>query len=79
MISGSISKVEAGTKIADETAVALNKIVEDVTKAAELVSDIAVASNEQAIGIGQVNQALCKYHKWFRQILPHQKNGCSGQ
>ena len=58
MISGSISKVEAGTKIADETAVALNKIVEDVTKAAELVSDIAVASNEQAIGIGQINQGI---------------------
>lgn len=58
MISGSISKVEVGTKIADETAVALNKIVEDVTKAAELVSNIAVASNEQAIGIGQVNQGI---------------------
>lgn len=58
MISGSISKVEAGTKIADETAIALNKIVEDVTKAAELVSDIAVASNEQAIGIAQINQGI---------------------
>lgn len=58
MISGSISKVEAGTKIADETAEALNKIVEDVTKAATLVGDIAVASNEQATGIAQVNQGI---------------------
>ncbi|NTV77630.1 MAG: HAMP domain-containing protein, partial [Clostridiales bacterium] len=51
MISGSISKVAAGTKIADETAEALNKIVEDVAKAANLVGDIAIASNEQATGI----------------------------
>ena len=58
MISGSISKVAAGTQIADETAVALNKIVEDVAKAADLVGDIAVASNEQATGIAQINQGI---------------------
>lgn len=58
MISGSIIKVEAGTKIADETAGALNRIVEDVAKAADLVGDIAVASNEQALGIAQINQGI---------------------
>jgi len=58
MISGSITKVAAGTKIADETAVALNKIVEDVAKAADLVGDIAVASSEQATGIAQINQGI---------------------
>ncbi len=58
MIEGSIKKVEAGTKIADETASALNKIVEDVTKAATLVSEIAMASDEQAAGIEQVNQGI---------------------
>ncbi len=58
MISGSILKVEAGTKIADETAEALNKIVEDVAKAANLVGEIALASNEQATGIAQINQGI---------------------
>lgn len=58
MIEGSIKKVEAGTKIADETAKALNMIVEDVAKAANLVNDIAIASNEQAIGIEQINQGI---------------------
>jgi methyl-accepting chemotaxis protein len=58
MIEGSIKKVEAGTRIADETASALNKIVEDVTKAATLVSEIAMASDEQAAGIEQVNQGI---------------------
>ncbi len=58
MIEGSIRKVEAGTKIADETAQALNKIVEDVAKAATLVNAIATASNEQAAGIEQINQGI---------------------
>ncbi|MDP4095178.1 MAG: methyl-accepting chemotaxis protein, partial [Bacillota bacterium] len=58
MIEGSIVKAEGGTKIARFTADALNKIVEDVTKAASLVGEIAVASNEQASGIAQVNQGI---------------------
>lgn len=58
MIEGSINKVEAGTKIANDTAQALNKIVEDVAKAANLVADIAEASNEQATGIAQINQGI---------------------
>lgn len=58
MIEGSIKKAEDGTKIANETAIALNKIVEGVAKAASLVNDIAVASNEQAAGIAQINQGI---------------------
>ena len=58
MIEGSITKVEAGTKIANDTAEALNRIVEDVAKAAALVADIATASNEQATGIAQINQGI---------------------
>ncbi len=58
LIEGSIKKTENGTKIASETANALNKIVDDVAKAAYLVGDIAVASNEQASGIAQINQGI---------------------
>lgn len=58
MIEGSIKKVEAGTKIANETADALIRIVDDVTKAAALVADIASASNEQATAIAQINQGI---------------------
>ena len=58
MIEGSIKKAEDGTKIANETATALNKIVDGVAKAATLVSGIAVASNEQSSGIAQINQGI---------------------
>ena len=58
MIEGSIKKAEAGTHIANETAEALNRIVEDIAKAANLIGDIALASNEQASAIGQINQGI---------------------
>jgi methyl-accepting chemotaxis protein len=58
LIEGSIEKAEAGTKIADDTAAALANIVTGVEKAVELMGDIAVASNEQATGIAQVNKGI---------------------
>ena len=58
MIEGSIKKTEAGTRIANETAEALGKIVEGVTKMAALVGDIAVASNEQATNIAQIDKGV---------------------
>jgi methyl-accepting chemotaxis protein len=58
LIEGSIKKVEAGTKIADQTAAALSSIVTGVEKAADLVGQIASASNEQATGISQVNRGI---------------------
>ena len=58
LIEGSIKKVAAGTGIANETAQALNQIVDGVTKAATLVGEIANASNQQATAIAQVNQGI---------------------
>jgi len=58
MIEGAIKKVDIGTKIANDTAAALNGIVDGITKAAVLVGDIAMASNEQATAISQINQAI---------------------
>ena len=58
MIEGSIKKSEIGTKIAKDTAEALDRIVNEIEKVAALVNDIAVASNEQDVGIAQVNQGI---------------------
>ncbi|WP_378954144.1 methyl-accepting chemotaxis protein [Pelosinus sp. sgz500959] len=58
MIEESIKKVHMGTKIANDTAEALDGIVQGVAKAAELVGHIAEASNEQASAISQINQAI---------------------
>lgn len=58
MIEGSIKKAEDGSKIAKETSEALALIVKEVGRVVALVSDISEASNEQAIGIEQINQGV---------------------
>ena len=58
LIEGSIRKVEAGTQIANETAGALSSIVSGAEESAELLKGIAVASNEQATGIAQINKGI---------------------
>ncbi len=58
LIEGSISKVQTGTKIANDTASALVEIVSGIEKAAGLVGGIAKASNEQASGIAQINKGI---------------------
>lgn len=58
LIEGTVEKVNHGTSIADETAHALNGIVDGVDKVASFVSRIAAASNEQATAISQINQGI---------------------
>ena len=58
LIEGSLTKVTNGTEIAASTTVSLGSIVETVTKASDLVGEIAAASNEQAQGISEVSAGL---------------------
>ena len=58
MIEGSISSVQNGTRIAENTAAALTDIVSGVEQVAGLVDSIAMASNEQASGIAEVNLGI---------------------
>lgn len=58
MIEGSIRKTEIGTKIAIDTAEALDNIVMEIEKVANLVNEISIASNEQYSGISQINQGV---------------------
>ena len=55
MIQGSIKKAEAGAKVANETAQSLRKIVDNVSEVRNLAADIAIASNQQAAAIAQIN------------------------
>ncbi len=58
LIEGSIKKADVGTRIASKTADALTDIVSGIEKAVNLVGDIAIASNEQATGIAQINKGI---------------------
>jgi methyl-accepting chemotaxis protein len=58
LIEGSIRNTAAGIKIADDTAGSLLEIVDGIENTAQLVSEIAAASNEQASAIAQVNHGI---------------------
>ncbi|MEG0894399.1 MAG: methyl-accepting chemotaxis protein [Oscillospiraceae bacterium] len=55
LIESTVEAVANGTKIADDTANALNDVVEKSTKVDTLIHQIAKASDEQANGITQVS------------------------
>jgi len=58
LIEGSIKSVEKGTKLVDETAKSLIKIVESTKQTSVLVNEIAEASQIQAQSITQVTQGV---------------------
>ncbi len=58
MIEDSIQKVEAGSKIADVTAQALEDITNAVSKSEVIITEIAESSNYQATAIAQIDQAI---------------------
>ena len=58
LIQGSIKMTENGTRIADQSAAALDNIVQRVGKTVDLVSEIALASNQQATAITEINRGI---------------------
>ncbi len=58
MIEASLETVMEGTEKASQTADALKKIVDGVTKAAVLSDEIAKASNDQASGIAEIDKGV---------------------
>jgi len=58
MIQNSMEKAEFGSQIAGETATSLKDIVEGITESSQMISDIARASEEQSLGISQINTGI---------------------
>ncbi len=60
LIEDSIQKVEAGSRIADETARALETITRIVQKSEVIIHGIAESSNYQATAVAQIDQAVAQ-------------------
>ncbi|TCS37768.1 methyl-accepting chemotaxis protein [Paucimonas lemoignei] len=58
LISNSVEKVDAGSKLVDDAGTAMNEIVASVNRVAGIMSEIAAASSEQSSGIEEVNKAV---------------------
>ena len=63
LIEGSVGKVERGSELVNQTAAALVEIRNSVEQVTNLISGIAVASKEQAVGIAEVNEGLHQVEK----------------
>ncbi|MCL2628620.1 MAG: methyl-accepting chemotaxis protein [Oscillospiraceae bacterium] len=58
MIQNSMDKAELGSQIAGETATSLKDIVTGISESSELILEIAKASEEQSLGISQINTGI---------------------
>jgi methyl-accepting chemotaxis protein len=58
LIEDSVSKVRDGTRLVTESGDELKQIVVSVSELTDIVGQISAATDEQAIGIDQINQAL---------------------
>lgn len=67
LIRDSVSKVEDGTALVNESGETLKEIVEAVEKVSQMIADIAVASNQQSSGIEQVNAAVSQMDEMTQQ------------
>ncbi|MDG0817559.1 methyl-accepting chemotaxis protein [Bdellovibrio svalbardensis] len=58
LIKDSVSQIEDGSQIADQSGAVLTNIVTSVKKVSDLNSEIAAASSEQTTGIQQISKAM---------------------
>jgi methyl-accepting chemotaxis protein len=58
LIAESVAKVTAGSKLVDQSGRTLTEIMGSVRKVADIVAQIATASEEQAAGVEQVTNAM---------------------
>ena len=58
LIANSMEKAELGARIAEETALSLNEIVDGIKESTQIINDIARSSEEQALGINQINTGI---------------------
>jgi len=58
LIDASVDKIHAGTELVEHAGSTMRDIVSSVNKVTGMVGDITTASNEQRIGIEEVNRAI---------------------
>ncbi|MCZ6641077.1 MAG: methyl-accepting chemotaxis protein [Gammaproteobacteria bacterium] len=67
LIQDSVSKVETGSTLVNESGETLDEIVSVVTNVTQIVGEISTASQEQSTGIEQVNRAILEMDEITQQ------------
>jgi methyl-accepting chemotaxis protein len=67
LITSSSGQVKEGVELVNKAGTSLSEIVDSIKKVAQIVADIAAASEEQSTGIDQVNTALTQMDEVTQQ------------
>jgi methyl-accepting chemotaxis protein len=67
LIDDSVQKVDGGSIVVDEAGQTMGLIVTSVRQVADIMAEITSASQEQSMGIGQVNEAIAQMDEMTQQ------------
>jgi methyl-accepting chemotaxis protein len=67
LIKNSVNKVNEGTKLVNQSGATLEEIVVAVKKVNDIIAEIAAATQEQYMGINQINKAVAKMDDMTQQ------------
>jgi methyl-accepting chemotaxis protein len=67
LISDSVRKVEAGTRLVDDAGKTMDEIVSSVKRVTDIMAEITSAAHEQSSGIEEVNQAMMQMDQVTQQ------------
>ncbi|BBB62007.1 methyl-accepting chemotaxis protein [Undibacterium sp. KW1] len=67
LISDSVEKVGAGTRLVDQAGATMDEVVQSVRRVTDVIAEISAASNEQSTGIEQINQAITQMDEVTQQ------------
>lgn len=67
LIGDSVGKVEAGSRMANAAGATMSDVVASVKRVTDIMSEIALAGQEQSAGIAQVNQAIAQMDQVTQQ------------
>lgn len=67
LLEGTVAKIKTGAQVVGRTNAGFREMADGAHKIAELVAEIATASEEQSGGIGQINVAVAEMDKVIQQ------------
>ncbi len=67
LINTSVERVEHGTTLADQAGVTMGEVVTSIKRVTDIMGEISSASNEQALGVAQVGEAVTQMDQTTQQ------------
>ena len=67
LINASVEKVEHGTTLVDQAGATMTEVVTSIQRVTDIMGEISAASNEQALGVAQVGEAVTQMDQTTQQ------------